>query len=325
MRRIDRWSRTGDQLVVELTAPVEPEWAGGLVVVTSPPSRRGNEDRARQHLATRPGVVAAQGWDGADHDLVDLTVDDDAELHDVERTVARCPLAATALALHLRASDRRTVEDGLVAESALYSALQAGPEHRAWRETTPRRPPRPATGRPPVRVERHGDVLHLTLDRPEARNAVSTALRDALLEALAVAEADPALAVELRGAGPAFCAGGDLDEFGTAPDPATAHAIRLRRSLGAALHRLAPRTTVHVHGPTVGAGIELAAFAGRVVAAPDTTIGLPELALGLVPGAGGTVSLPARIGRHRTAWLALTGRTVDAPTAHTWGLVDALL
>jgi enoyl-CoA hydratase/carnithine racemase len=75
----------------------------------------------------------------------------------------------------------------------------------------------------------------------------------------------------------------------------------------------------------VGAGIELAACAGHVVATADTRIGLPEVAMGLIPGAGGTVSLPARIGRHRTAWLALTGRTLDAPTAHAWGLVDALL
>ena len=61
--------------------------------------------------------------------------------------------------------------------------------------------------------------------------------------------------------------------------------------------------------------MELPAFAGRVVAAPDATFGLPEVSLGLIPGAGGTVSLPRRIGRHRTAWLALTGQPIDAPTA----------
>jgi enoyl-CoA hydratase/carnithine racemase len=60
------------------------------------------------------------------------------------------------------------------------------------------------------------------------------------------------------------------------------------------------------------------------VARPDTVIGLPEVAMGLIPGAGGTVSLPRRIGRHRTAWLALTGRTIDAPTAREWGLVDEI-
>ncbi|MDQ6696224.1 MAG: enoyl-CoA hydratase/isomerase family protein, partial [Actinomycetota bacterium] len=55
-----------------------------------------------------------------------------------------------------------------------------------------------------------------------------------------------------------------------------------------------------------------------------TTFRLPELAMGLVPGAGGTVSLPRRIGRHRTAWLALTGASIDAPTALDWGLVDTI-
>jgi enoyl-CoA hydratase/carnithine racemase len=59
-----------------------------------------------------------------------------------------------------------------------------------------------------------------------------------------------------------------------------------------------------------------------VVARPDATFWLPELSLGLIPGAGGTVSLPRRIGRQRTAWLALSGRSLDARTALAWGLVD---
>jgi enoyl-CoA hydratase/carnithine racemase len=61
-----------------------------------------------------------------------------------------------------------------------------------------------------------------------------------------------------------------------------------------------------------------------VRAAPGTTMARPEVGLGLVPGAGGTVSLPRRIGRHRTALLALTGRTIDARTGLEWGLVDGL-
>ena len=64
--------------------------------------------------------------------------------------------------------------------------------------------------------------------------------------------------------------------------------------------------------------------AGSVIADRDTTFRLPEVSMGLVPGAGGTVSLPRRIGRHRTGWLALTGATVDAPTALAWGVVDEL-
>ena len=67
-----------------------------------------------------------------------------------------------------------------------------------------------------------------------------------------------------------------------------------------------------------------AAFADRVVARPDTFVALPEVAMGLIPGAGGTVSLPRRIGRQRTAYLALSGRRLDVATAHAWGLVDAV-
>jgi enoyl-CoA hydratase/carnithine racemase len=74
----------------------------------------------------------------------------------------------------------------------------------------------------------------------------------------------------------------------------------------------------------MGSGIELAAFTDWVVAAADSQIALPEIGLGLVPGAGGTVSLTRRIGRLRTAWLAFSGSTIDAATARTWGLVDEL-
>jgi enoyl-CoA hydratase/carnithine racemase len=81
---------------------------------------------------------------------------------------------------------------------------------------------------------------------------------------------------------------------------------------------------VIVHGACVGAGVELPAFAGRVVARPDARFRLPEVAMGLVPGAGGTVSIPRRIGRQATALLALTGDTIDAPTALALGLVDEI-
>ncbi|HEX6656442.1 MAG TPA: enoyl-CoA hydratase/isomerase family protein, partial [Ilumatobacter sp.] len=87
---------------------------------------------------------------------------------------------------------------------------------------------------------------------------------------------------------------------------------------------LADRVVVHLHGACFGSGIELPAFVTRVIAAPDVRVALPELALGLIPGAGGTVSLPRRIGRHRTAQLALTGETIDAATALDWGLVDQI-
>ena len=97
------------------------------------------------------------------------------------------------------------------------------------------------------------------------------------------------------------------------------HDRQHRRGL---LHRLADRMTVQVNGACVGAGIELPSFTDHVIAAPETIFRLPELGMGLIPGAGGTVSITARIGRWRTAWWALTCRSLGVGTALRWGLVD---
>jgi enoyl-CoA hydratase/carnithine racemase len=175
-----------------------------------------------------------------------------------------------------------------------------------------------------VRVDRQADLLHLTLARPEVHNALNTRMRDELYEAFTLAASDPAVRVLLDGDGPSFCAGGDLDEFGSRPDPATAHVVRLQRSVGRLIASVADRVKVVLHGACMGSGIELPAFAGRVAARPDARIGLPEVGLGLIPGAGGTTSVTRRIGRHRTAYLALTGDCIDARTALEWGLVDEL-
>jgi len=255
-------------------------------------------------------------------DLVDVVVADPGP---VLATVEVAPQAAVTLALVLRATPGLRVADGLAAESAAYSMLQSGPEFARWLAT--RAPASDGAGPtgPAVAIERTGTDLWITLSRPERHNAVNTALRDQLVDALLIACADPSVErVVLAGAGPSFCSGGDLAEFGSLPDPATAHLVRLTRSPARLLADLGPRLEVRLHGACLGAGIEMAAFAGRVVARPDTEISLPELRLGLIPGAGGTVSLPRRIGRHRTAELALAGTPIDAPTALSWGLIDAI-
>jgi enoyl-CoA hydratase/carnithine racemase len=230
--------------------------------------------------------------------------------------------AGAVLAAVLDVTAVLPVEDALIVESLAYSTLQAGPEHLAWLAS--RAPRERLISDSPVEVGRNGDVLEVRLNRPERRNAIDAAARDALLDAFAVAEADPALTVVWSGAGPSFCAGGDLDEFGTLSDPASAHLIRTSRSLGAAVHRLRDRMVVRVHGACAGAGVELPAFAAKVIADPGTTFLLPELAMGLIPGAGGTVSLPRRIGRDRTEQLARCGMPIDAETALEWGLIDEI-
>jgi enoyl-CoA hydratase/carnithine racemase len=161
------------------------------------------------------------------------------------------------------------------------------------------------------------------LNRPQRRNAYGRQLRDELCDALRVAVGDPWVSrVVLDGAGPCFCSGGDLAEFGTAPDLATAHFVRTLGGAGRLVHELRDRAEVRVHGPCVGAGVELPAFAGTVIAAEGTTFTLPEVAMGLIPGAGGTVSIPRRIGRWRALYLALSGRPLDTATALSWGLID---
>jgi len=299
---------------------------GGAVVVELGAGSSGVDAVARDAFAPLPCVVVGIGDAASDlAELCDvLLAADHPQLETVLATVATNPLAATALAMLLRGSTDRTVGDGLVAESAAYSTLQGGPEFAAWRATTPVRTRVDDEGSP-VRVERSGTRLEVTLTRPQVHNAFDARMRDALLDALSIAVDDAEITeVVLSGDGPSFCSGGDLDEFGSRPDPATAHMVRLARSPARVLARLAPRTTARLHGACMGSGIELPVFAGRVVAHPDTEIGLPEIGMGLVPGAGGTVSLPRRIGRQRTALLALARTNLDAATALEWGLVDEI-
>ncbi len=174
-------------------------------------------------------------------------------------------------------------------------------------------------------IEREGPHLLMTLNRPGNRNAISVEMRDALVEAFDLAAHDNEIEeVRLRGAGRCFSVGGDLAEFGLAPDPATAHAVRCVRLPARRLLACTERLHVHVHGACIGAGVELPAFAKRVTARADAFFQLPEISMGLIPGAGGCVSLPRRIGRQRTAYMALSGRRISAATALAWGLIDAI-
>ena len=246
-------------------------------------------------------------------------VDGDALITSI-RTSPKAAFTTTGL---LRLTAQASITDGLTAESMAYSMLLGGREFAAWRASRPARVI-PDDLEPPVLVERVGDLLRVQLNRPKRRNAFSAGLRNGLLEALELAETDPSISgVELTGAGPSFCAGGDLDEFGSAEDLVAAHAVRLRASAGLAICRIAGRVRPTLHGACVGAGIEVPSFAGHVAAEPGTWFQLPELRMGLLPGAGGTVGITRRIGRWRTAYLALSGQAVDLETALAWDLVDA--
>ena len=293
-----------------------------------------------------PGVVVAHGsaaeiarsqsWlDTATFTLTEdccsdrrvVTVDSVPEtLAELTARCRRWPHASAVCDDVLRAMDPDgPTLSGVVTESLAYSTLQAGPEFARW--LAQRGPARMPDIPDPVRADRDGDTLRIAFNRPQRHNAFSTDARAALLEALTVAQLDLSVTgIVLSGNGPSFCSGGDLAEFGTFADPASAHVARTRHSPALALDALTVRLgrscRAEVHGRVLGSGLEMAAFCGWIAARDDSVFGLPELSLGLIPGAGGTVSVTRRIGRWRTAYLVLSGRTIGPDTAMAWGLVD---
>lgn len=242
------------------------------------------------------------------------------------RTIEQAPLAAAVFVQLLRAIERLPLESALLAESLAYSTLLAGPEFRRWLANDQRDPsPGADDAGPAVLATRNASTLMLELNRPSLRNAMSVEMRDALIESLQLALADDTLtAIEIRGRGKCFSTGGELEEFGTAPDPVTAHLVRALALPGRLLAACADRVTVYVHGACIGSGIEFPAFAGRVLASQDAWFQLPELRYGLIPGAGGCVSIGRRIGRQRLASMVLSGARISASQALSWGLVDAI-
>ncbi len=234
------------------------------------------------------------------------------------------PLAAAVLVQLLRVLPALSLEDGLTAESLAYAVLQGSEAHRLWREG------REETGDPPgegrVLLERDGPCLTIVLERVEAGNAIDRAMRDGLYEALELAAIDPAIErAVLRGSGKAFSLGAELAEFGTITNPAMAHAIRMQTLPARQAVRCAAKLEAHVQGACVGAGLELASFSRRITASANAWFQLPELAMGILPGAGGCVSLTRRIGRQRTALMILSGKRLNARQALAWRLVDELV
>lgn len=254
----------------------------------------------------------------------DTVVSDQEEAQPLLARISAAPLAASVFVQLLRATERMALAPALFAESLAYSMLQAGPEYRRWLETRRASRPEPVLDEgPAVLLRRDGDTLRLTLNRASLRNAMSVEMRDALITALRQVDADTRQ-LHIDALGKCFSTGGDLGEFGSAPDPATAHLVRSLALPGRELAARAARAEVRVHGACIGSGIEFPAFAGRINASANAWFQLPELEFGLIPGAGGCVSIPRRIGRQRTAWMVLSARRIDAPTALAWGLVDAV-
>ena len=178
-----------------------------------------------------------------------------------------------------------------------------------------------------VRVEVAGRVATVTLDRPEALNAISTELALDLAAAVEPLGVDPGVgAVVLTGAGDrAFCVGADLKQRAGFDDQGWFVQREAFRRGFAAVRRCPLPTVAAVSGFALGGGTELAISCDLVVAATDATFGLPEVRLGLVPAGGGTQLLVRRVGRSAARDLVLTGRRVGAAEALELGLADRVV
>ena len=242
----------------------------------------------------------------------------------IAAAITNTPHAASALCTVLRIGEFLPFDNALMLESLAYSMLLGGQEFARWRAAHPAAIAQPMD-RSYVSVERSEDRVTLTLSRPDTHNAMSAGMRDALFDALAAIIVDPTEPkLLLKATGACFSTGGDLAEFGTARDLALAHHIRTLRSCATLLHDLGDRAEVLLHGACIGSGIEIPAAAARRSARKGTFVQLPELSMGLIPGAGGTVTLSRAIGRHRTCYMALTGQRISAPIASAWGLLHGI-
>jgi|TARA_B110000305_G_scaffold235989_1_gene296576 hypothetical protein len=285
--------------------------------------------RVKQWLTHQPVVIVGLVNENRQLiDALDLAVDSNAEVETSLNAIHRNPMASAVLVQVTRATASLPIATALSVESLGYATLQSGEEFRLWlaeyRKT--KKSNKAIQVSNPVVIERKGSALHLQLNSLENRNALSTAMRDGLTEAFKLVAVDASIQrVIVSGNGPCFSAGGDLTEFGSAKDLTMAHHIRQLRMPAQYLAPHAARYSFQLHGACIGAGIELPAFAHHLTAKPDSFFQLPEVGMGLIPGAGGCVSIPRRIGRHRTNYLAITGERLSAEKALSWGLIDEIV
>jgi len=179
----------------------------------------------------------------------------------------------------------------------------------------------------PVHYEIDGHVVTITLDRPDALNAVSTAMAQAIADATAELAADGSLrVVVLSSSSPrAFCVGADLKERNRLSDDELRRHRPVARSAYNGVLELPVPTVAAVHGYALGGGCELALACDLVVADETAVFGLPEVSVGVIPGGGGTQLLARRVGRGRAADLVFTARRADAGEAYRLGLADRLV
>ena len=175
-----------------------------------------------------------------------------------------------------------------------------------------------------VRVTRAGDVVTITMHRPERRNALSTAHLRELVDAFTAAGAGDARAIVLAGSGPVFSAGHDFADVAGAPEQDVRQMLDVCTQLMLLMHRVPQPVVARVHGLATAAGCQLVASADLAVAASSAGFAAPG-------GKGGwfchtpMVAIARNVGRKRAMELALSGDVIDAATALEWGLVNRVV
>ena len=183
------------------------------------------------------------------------------------------------------------------------------------------------TDEPTVLLAKSGAVATVTLNRPSVLNAFNVQMRDELYSGLEAVRDDPEVkAVLIAGAGDrGFCAGADLTEFGTAPSQTIARQVRWERDLWGLFLSIHKPLVAVLHGYVIGSGVEIACLCDIRIAADNAVFRMPEAALGMVPAAGGSQTLPRTIGVTPAMNMLLANALVSAQEMQEAGLVHRVV
>ena len=175
-----------------------------------------------------------------------------------------------------------------------------------------------------IQTELHEDILRITIDRPEKKNALTLAMYTALAEAVEHGEANPGVRVMLlHGNGDSFTAGNDLQDF--MANPWTGQEVPPAVRFMLAVTRAKKPVIAAVQGSTVGIGVTILLHCDLVYAAENAKLAMPFVNLGIIPEAGSTLLAPALMGHQRAAELLMLGAPITAQRAHELGLVNAVV
>ena len=305
-------------------ADLEPEANFALIVNLNHSSDPSADETMGSWLCQQPVPIIGYG----EHvpsllkDAFDLLVSDEADLDLMTERIKKYPNASAITVQVLRASMKLPPLQALSYESVGYSTLQSGEEYFRWLSGRPvKRPVNDSDN--PVLISREGERVSITLNTPLNNNALSVGMRDALSESFKAVAMDSTIgSVMVTGEGNNFCAGGDLTEFKRVEDVSLSHRIRMLRTPARYIIGNEHKYTFKVHGACIGVGIELASFSKRLTARSNAYFRLPEVSMGLLPGAGGCVSIPRRIGRQQAARIMISGQDISAQEALSIGLID---